>query len=186
MNTQHPDLLTPRLALVAITPEMLRSKQADDRTLGTLLHAALPPSWPPVDWEPYVFAILLAQYDRTPEQIAWHRYITLRNADGARLVIGPLERSGGRPHPPNARLDIRSCHRTRGRDSPPKRPGLSSSTFAAKAASQASLPTPFLICPGRSASSRSAAFLRKGLGRSRPAVFYTRAVDPSVTWGERI
>lgn len=88
MNTQHPDLLTPRLALVAITPEMLRSEQADDRTLGTLLHAAIPFNWPPVDWEPHVFAILLAQYDRTPEQIAWHRYITFRQSDDTRLLIG--------------------------------------------------------------------------------------------------
>jgi ribosomal-protein-alanine N-acetyltransferase len=86
--TQRDDIVTSHLALIAITPAMLRSEQADDKKLGELIQSTIPPNWPPVDWEPHVLDTLLAQYERCPEQIDWHRYITFLNPDGTRTLIG--------------------------------------------------------------------------------------------------
>jgi ribosomal-protein-alanine N-acetyltransferase len=87
---QREDILTPRLALIAITPAMLRSEQAQDNQLGLLTQAVVPPQWPPAEWEPHVFDVLLAQYERFPGQIACHRYVALLNADATRTLIGTL------------------------------------------------------------------------------------------------
>ncbi len=84
----HEDLRTPRLALIAITPAMLVSEQSADQKLGALIGCAVPPNWPPVDWEPHVLDILLQQYERCPEQVSWHRYVALVNQDGTRSLIG--------------------------------------------------------------------------------------------------
>jgi len=88
--TQRDDIVTSHLALIAITPTMLKSEQANDKRLGELIHCAIPPNWPPADWEPHVLDILLAQYERCPEQIAWHRYVAFLNPDGTRTLIGAL------------------------------------------------------------------------------------------------
>jgi RimJ/RimL family protein N-acetyltransferase len=88
--TQREDIITPRLALIAITPAMLKSEQADDKNLGMLIRCAIPPNWPPVDWEPHVLDTLLAQYERHPEQMAWHRYVAFLNPDGTRTLIGSM------------------------------------------------------------------------------------------------
>jgi ribosomal-protein-alanine N-acetyltransferase len=86
----HPldDLHTPRLALIAIMPAFLISEKLADQKLSALIGCALPPNWPPVDWEPHVLDILLAQYERSPEQISWHRYVAFLNRDGTRTLIG--------------------------------------------------------------------------------------------------
>ena len=87
---QHEEILTPRLALIAITPETLRSEQAGDNQLGELIGCKIPSNWPPVDWEPHVLATLLEQYEHYPEQIGWHRYTAFLNPDGSRTLIGSL------------------------------------------------------------------------------------------------
>ena len=85
----HPaDISTPRLDLIPITPEALHSEQTNDRCLSQILQATIPENWPPGDWEPHVFTILLAQYATHPHQIAWHRYICLRNPGQIRTLIG--------------------------------------------------------------------------------------------------
>jgi ribosomal-protein-alanine N-acetyltransferase len=88
--TQREDIVTPRLALIAITPAMLKSEQANDKRLGDLIRCAIPPNWPPVHWEPHVLDTLLAQYERSPEQVAWHRYVAFLNPDGNRTLIGSM------------------------------------------------------------------------------------------------
>jgi len=84
------DMVTSRLVLIAITPEMLQSEQRDDHRLGELLHASIPSNWPPVDWEPHVLAILLRQFELYPDQIGWHRHIVLPHEDGSRTLIGSV------------------------------------------------------------------------------------------------
>ena len=85
----HPaDILTPRLDLIPITPEALHSEQANDHRLAQIIQATIPENWPPADWEPHVFTTLLAQYEKHPRQVAWHRYLTLRNPDQTRTLIG--------------------------------------------------------------------------------------------------
>ena len=74
-------IITPRLNLVAITPEALRSEQAADGTLAAILNCRVPSSWPHADWEPHVFDLLLSTFAEHPEDTAWHRYILLRSKD---------------------------------------------------------------------------------------------------------
>lgn len=84
----YADLVTPRLELIAIAPAALLSERAGDGRLPELIGCLVPANWPPEHWEPHVFDILLAQYERRPEQVAWHRYVALREADGRRTLIG--------------------------------------------------------------------------------------------------
>jgi ribosomal-protein-alanine N-acetyltransferase len=84
------DIVTPRLTLIAITPEMMRSEQANDHRLGELIQCAIPTNWPPIDWEPHVFDFVLAQFDEHPEQIGWHRYVSFDPPHGVRTLIGSL------------------------------------------------------------------------------------------------
>jgi ribosomal-protein-alanine N-acetyltransferase len=88
--TQREDIVTPRLALIAITPAMLQSEQANNNTLESLTGCSIPANWPPADWEPHVLAMLLAQYELYPQQVDWHRYVALLNPDGTRTLIGTM------------------------------------------------------------------------------------------------
>src|ERR1700739_1022984 len=87
---QLGEIATSRLALIAITPAMLQSEQANDHRLGELIQCAISPNWPPVDWEPHVLDTLLTQFERYPEQVAWHRYVAFLNTNGSRTLIGTL------------------------------------------------------------------------------------------------
>jgi ribosomal-protein-alanine N-acetyltransferase len=84
------DIVTSRLSLIAITPEMVQSEQANDHHLGELIQCAIPTNWPPVDWEPHVFDFVVAQFEQHPDQIGWHRYVTFVPANGVRTLIGSL------------------------------------------------------------------------------------------------
>src|ERR1700677_3250809 len=84
------DIVTSHLSLIAITPEMVKSEQANDHQLGKLIQSTIPPNWPPVDWEPHVFDFILAQFEQHPGQIGWHRYVTFAPPNGTRTLIGAL------------------------------------------------------------------------------------------------
>jgi RimJ/RimL family protein N-acetyltransferase len=89
-----------RLRLVAISPEMLAAEHSADYVkLGKLLRARITREWPPQHWEPHVFAMILKQYENTPESFGWHRYVLLRDRFGAgrRLVgaVGGFAKYGG-------------------------------------------------------------------------------------------
>ena len=84
------DVVTPRLDLIAITPAMLLSEKAGDGRLAEWIRCRIPLSWPPEHWEPHVYDILLAQYERVPEQISWHRYVALRGEDETRTLVGAV------------------------------------------------------------------------------------------------
>ena len=90
LPSRHAEISTPRLALIAIEPAMMQSEKLDDEQLGGLIDCAVPSNWPPVDWEPHVFDVLLAQYERHPEQVALNRYVALREPDGSRTLIGTV------------------------------------------------------------------------------------------------
>ena len=47
------DIITLRLSLIAITPEMVLSEKNGDGRLGDLIQCVIPANWPPVDWEPH-------------------------------------------------------------------------------------------------------------------------------------
>jgi ribosomal-protein-alanine N-acetyltransferase len=84
------DIVTSRLTLIAITPEMLLSEKNGDGRLGELIQCVIPTNWPPADWEPHVFDFLLAQFAKHPEQLGWHRYVGFVPPDGRRTLIGAL------------------------------------------------------------------------------------------------
>ena len=92
MNIQNgrEDIVTPRLALIAIMPESVRSEQANDRRLGLIAGARVPAEWPPEHWEEQVFEVLLKQFAEDAESSAWNRYIALRDGSGERTLIGTL------------------------------------------------------------------------------------------------
>jgi RimJ/RimL family protein N-acetyltransferase len=84
------DIVTPRLSLIAVTPEMLLSEKNDDGRLGELIQCVIPANWPPTDWEAHVLDFLLMQFDEHPEQLGWCRYVSFVRPDGDRTLIGTL------------------------------------------------------------------------------------------------
>ena len=87
---QCDDIVTPRLILITITPETVRSEQANDKRLAELIGCTIPANWPHVHWEPHVFDFLLAQFEHHPEQIGWNRYIVFRHSHDSLTLIGTL------------------------------------------------------------------------------------------------
>jgi [ribosomal protein S5]-alanine N-acetyltransferase len=84
------DIVTSRLNLIAIAPEMLLSEKSGDGRLGELIQCVIPANWPPEHWEPHVFDFLLAQLAEHPKRIGWNRYVALPAEDGQRILIGAL------------------------------------------------------------------------------------------------
>lgn len=84
------DIVTSRLALICLTPEMLRSEQAGEGRLGEFIRGVVPTNWPHENWEPHVYDFLLTQLGEHPEQLGWHRYVSLICADGSRTLIGSV------------------------------------------------------------------------------------------------
>jgi len=84
------DIVTPRLALIAITPEMLTSEKNGDGRLSELIQCVIPTDWPLKDWEPHVFDFLLTQLAEHPEQLGWPRYVSFVPPGGRRTLIGTL------------------------------------------------------------------------------------------------
>ena len=74
-----PVIVTPRLELVAMRPECLRSELERDGRLAALLGCEVTHQWPPEVWEPHVWELLLGTLAERPEQVAWHRYVVLRD-----------------------------------------------------------------------------------------------------------
>ncbi len=90
-----PDLRTGRLRLVAIAPAMLAAEHACDApAMARLLRAQLTHEWPPADWEPHVYAMILKQYEEWPASYGWHRYVLLSDGLGRKTLVGAV---GGFP-----------------------------------------------------------------------------------------
>jgi RimJ/RimL family protein N-acetyltransferase len=84
------DIVTPRLSLIAITPDMLFSEKNGDGRLGEHIQCVIPANWPPTDWEPHVLDFLLRQLTEHPEQLGWCRYVSFKPPHGQRALIGTL------------------------------------------------------------------------------------------------
>jgi [ribosomal protein S5]-alanine N-acetyltransferase len=95
-NQGVPELKTPRLRLVAMTPAMLEADVARDGSLGAALSAQLTSEWPPVDWETHVIEMIFVQTSQVPSSVGWHRYALLSEGRGKRTLIGCV---GGFPKP---------------------------------------------------------------------------------------
>ena len=81
-------LVTPRLELVGMRPECLRSELERDGRLGELLGCEVTVEWPSEVWEPHVWEMLLAAFALRPEEMEWHRYVVLRGE--RRVLVGTV------------------------------------------------------------------------------------------------
>jgi [ribosomal protein S5]-alanine N-acetyltransferase len=84
------DIVTSRLNLIAITPEMLLSEKSGDGRLSELIQCVIPANWPHKDWEPHVFDWLLNQLAEHPEQLGWPRYVSFAPPGERRILIGTV------------------------------------------------------------------------------------------------
>ena len=89
VEASTPDILTPRLQLIAITLEMIRAGYAKSPAFAQLVNAELPADWPPGDWDDHAFEYVVDKMTRYPNSHGWGRYIALKpNGDGRRILIG--------------------------------------------------------------------------------------------------
>ena len=93
------DILTVRLDLIAVTPEILRADMdlaaeptaAHTVRLTALVNAEVPGEWPPQDWEPHVLDFVLRQLTEHPHTLGWTRLVALRGVNsGGRTLIGTV------------------------------------------------------------------------------------------------
>jgi RimJ/RimL family protein N-acetyltransferase len=87
------EIRTPRLVLIALTPENVRAEQAangDFHLLSQIIDCTIHSEWPPQHWEPHVLTLILDQFAAHPDQIGWHRYVAVVQPDGTRTLIGCL------------------------------------------------------------------------------------------------
>ncbi len=89
-HTAIPDILTGRLALIALTPEIIRAEQSSGPRFAELVRCTIPANWPPEHWDPHVFDFLLALFDRDPEALGWTRFVAIRKPDGTRTLAGTV------------------------------------------------------------------------------------------------
>jgi [ribosomal protein S5]-alanine N-acetyltransferase len=87
------DIRTPRLDLVAVTPESILCQVGFGPNmrsdLGAIVRAKVSDEWPHENWEPHVLDYLLNLFRESPEAIGWCRYLVLRESDGSpRTLIG--------------------------------------------------------------------------------------------------
>jgi len=102
-----PDLRVGRLRLVAIAPAMLAAEHASDAAgLAHLLRAQLTPEWPPADWEPHVYTMILKQYEEWPQSFGWHRYVLLTEGLGPNMLRRTLVGAVGGFPKPNGDVEI--------------------------------------------------------------------------------
>lgn len=89
VESSTPDILTPRLELIAITLEMIRTGFAKSPHFAELVNAELPPDWPPTDWDDHAYEYVVDKMTRYPNSHGWGRYIALKpQHDGRRILIG--------------------------------------------------------------------------------------------------
>jgi ribosomal-protein-alanine N-acetyltransferase len=92
-------ILTPRLELVAGTPETGRAELADPQALGPLIDATVPATWPPDLYDAHAVEWALARLVAHPEQAGWWFYYFVRREDpdgNGRVLVG----AGGYKGPP--------------------------------------------------------------------------------------
>lgn len=88
---------TERLELVAATLDHIEADMASPEELGRLLGAAIPPSWPPGEYDRSAMEFFHARLSESPEAIGWYGWYAIhRPDDGDAAVVG----AGGFLGPP--------------------------------------------------------------------------------------
>lgn len=93
-----PDIVSERLALIAITPGMLRADFAKSPEFSQLINADVPSAWPSDGWDENAYNYLLEKMEKYPNSRDWSRYIAVKAEGGGRRVLaggcgllGPIE-----------------------------------------------------------------------------------------------
>jgi ribosomal-protein-alanine N-acetyltransferase len=117
VEASTPDILTPRLELIAITMEMIQAGFNKSPDFATLVNAELPPDWPPADWDDHAYEYVVDKMTKHPDSHGWGRYIALKpTGEGRRILIGtcgatlPLELN----HDPEIGYGILPAYQRRG------------------------------------------------------------------------
>ncbi|HEY0075932.1 MAG TPA: GNAT family N-acetyltransferase [Abditibacteriaceae bacterium] len=92
----HLKITTPRLTLIAATPEMVGAEMHDRALLSSLLGAGVPANWPPGFNDLETMTYTLRQLEGRPEQIGWWMwYFIKRGAEGETKSESILIGNGG-------------------------------------------------------------------------------------------
>lgn len=82
-------LHTERLELIPGTIDLANAAIEDPRTLGEMLNAIVPPSWPPIYLDAKALQFFIDRLSNAPEQENWWLYfIVLENGPTGRTLIG--------------------------------------------------------------------------------------------------
>jgi len=95
-----PDIVSERLELIAVTPEMLRADFGKSPTFSQLINAEVPAGWPSDGWDENAYNYLLDKMEKYPIWRDWSRYIAVKAKPGGRRILaggcgllGPIELS---------------------------------------------------------------------------------------------
>ena len=86
-QTSVQDIVTPRLELISITPEMLRADATKSAAFSQLINAEVPADWPPDGWDEDAYHYLLTRMDKYPQYPGWSRYIAVKHGEGGRRIL---------------------------------------------------------------------------------------------------
>jgi len=93
-----PDIVSDRIELISITPEMLRADFVKSPEFSVLIDAEVPAAWPSDGWDENAYNYLLERMEKYPEYRGWSRYIAVKPSDGGRRILaggcgllGPVE-----------------------------------------------------------------------------------------------
>jgi ribosomal-protein-alanine N-acetyltransferase len=89
-------LRTERLQLVAVTLELARAERAGPKPLEKLLHAHVPPSWPPPLNDETTLAWTIDMLTKHPEAVGWYAWYFLHREHNELRLVG----QGGFAGPP--------------------------------------------------------------------------------------
>ena len=115
----HADTIqTSRLTLIASSPEHLRAELEFPSTLGTLLGAEIPPSWPPGEYDRGAQEFFLARLvESGSEAVGWFGWYAVRRADS--LHVATVVGAAGYFGPPSeegvVEIGYSTCPEWRGR-----------------------------------------------------------------------
>lgn len=93
----HLKITTPRLTLIAATPEMVKAEMYDHALLASLLKAKVPHKWPPEFNDLETMSFTLRQLEGRSEQIGWWAWYFVKRgfegsvesgANGEAILIG--------------------------------------------------------------------------------------------------
>jgi ribosomal-protein-alanine N-acetyltransferase len=95
-----PDIVSDRVELISITPEMLRADFAKSPEFSKLIGAEVPAAWPSDGWDEDAYSYLLERMEKYPEYRGWSRYIAVKSSNGVGRILaggcgllGPVEQT---------------------------------------------------------------------------------------------